>query len=57
MCGDGLVKSFFGNDPHADNLGQIFLNVNNVSLELVVRVADAIREALSVLGIDAPEEM
>jgi arginyl-tRNA synthetase len=26
-------------------------------LELVVRVADAIREALSVLGIDAPEEM
>jgi arginyl-tRNA synthetase len=26
-------------------------------LELVVRVADAIREALGVLGIDAPEEM
>jgi arginyl-tRNA synthetase len=26
-------------------------------LELVVRVADAIREALNVLGIDAPEEM
>jgi arginyl-tRNA synthetase len=26
-------------------------------LELVIRVADAIREALGVLGIDAPEEM
>ena len=57
MCGNGLVKSFFGNNPHANNLGQIFLNVNNVSLELVVQVTDASREVLNVLGIEAPEEM
>ena len=57
VCGDGLMKTFFGDDPHIKNLGQYFLNVNSFLLELVIRVADAIKEALGVLGIDAPEEM
>jgi arginyl-tRNA synthetase len=57
----GAFNAYFN---HRDENGKRDTNVllspeglREARLELVIRVADAIREALGVLGIDAPEEM
>jgi arginyl-tRNA synthetase len=57
----GAFNAYFN---HKDENGKRDTNVllspegfREARLELVIRVADAIREALGVLGIDAPEEM
>jgi arginyl-tRNA synthetase len=57
----GAFNAYFN---HKDGNGKRDTNVllspeglREARLELVIRVADAIREALGVLGIDAPDEM
>ncbi len=59
-----LANAFNGYYNHKDANGKPDTRVldapeglREAMLELVIRVADAIREALNVLGIEAPEEM